>query len=188
SYDAIFGMPFLNSRKLIIYPEKGIIILDDMEFSLVKDHDEFPCVSTISRSRLKAEIRKNEIIELYLAITKITNEPSNTMFNTTTPDWIKNEFSDIFLDRLSPDKSFEQKAVHEILLHPDSSSQFRGIFRLSQVELQELRKQLSQLLKDGKINPSTSPYRAPVLFAKKKDDGLRICIDYRALNSQTVKN
>ena len=56
------------------------------------------------------------------------------------------------------------------------------------MELQELRKQLDMLLRDGKISPSTSPYGAPVLFAKKKDGGLRMCIDYRALNSQTVKN
>ena len=185
SCDAIFGMPFLNGRKLVIYPEKGIVTLDDIEFPLVKDHDdERPCISMISRSRLKAEIRKNEITELYLATAKITNELSNT----TTPDWIKDEYSDIFLDGLPPDRPPERKAVHEIPLHPDSPPQFRGIFRLSQVELQELRKQLSQLLKDGKINPSTSPYGAPVLFAKKKDGGLRMCIDYRALNSQTIKN
>src|SRR5205085_8125498 len=56
------------------------------------------------------------------------------------------------------------------------------------MELQELRKQLDDLLQDGKISPSTSPYGAPVLFVKKKDSSLCICIDYRALNSQTVKN
>lgn len=82
----------------------------------------------------------------------------------------------------------ERKVAHEISLLPDSSPQFRGIFRLSQLELQEPRKQLSQLLKDGKISPSTSPYGASVLFIKKKDGSLRMCIDYRALNSQTVKN
>ena len=184
SCDAIFGIPFLNGRKLVTYLEKSIITLDDMELFLVKDHDEPPRISTISRSRLKAEIRKNEIIELYLTIAKITSELSNT----TTLDWIKDEYSDIFLDGLSPDRSFERKAVHEISLHPDSSSQFRGIFRLSQVELQELRKQLNQLFKDEKINPSTNLYRTSVLFTKKKDNDLRICIDYRALNSQTIKN
>src|SRR6266496_212752 len=168
SCDAIFGMPFLNGRKLVIYPEKGIVTLDDMELSLVKAHDEHPCISMISCGRLKAEIRKNEITELYLATTKITSEPSNAM----TPDWINNEFSDVFLDGLPPGRPPERKVIHEIPLYPDSPAQFRGIFHLSQVELQELRKQLSQLLKDGKVSPSTSPYGAPVLFAKKKDGGL----------------
>src|SRR5437762_12527783 len=56
------------------------------------------------------------------------------------------------------------------------------------MELQELRKQLDDLLRDRKISLSTSLYRAPILFVKKKDSSLRMCIDYRALNSQTVKN
>ena len=184
SCDAIFGMPFLNGRKLVTYPEKGIVILDDIELPLVKDNDETPSISMISRSRLKAEIRKNEITELYLATAKTADEPSNT----TTPSWIKDEFSDVFLDGLPLDMPSERKVAHEIPLLPDSPSQFRGIFRLSQLELQELRKQLSQLFKDGKISPSTSPYGAPVLFAKKRDGSLRMCIDYRALNSQTIKN
>src|SRR5437762_1588455 len=77
---------------------------------------------------------------------------------------------------------------HEIPLKPDMPPPFRGIFRLSQYELRELKQQLDQLLKDGKIKPSTSPYGAPVLFAKKKTGKLRMCIDYRALNSQTIQN
>ena len=80
SCDAIFGMPFLNYRKLITYLEKDIITLDDIELPFVKDHDdERPCISMISRSRLKTEIRKNEIIELYLATAKITSELNNIM-------------------------------------------------------------------------------------------------------------
>ena len=38
----------------------------------------------------------------------------------------------------------------------------------------------------NRIKPSSSPYGAPILFARKKDGKLRMCIDYRALNSQTV--
>jgi hypothetical protein len=46
---------------------------------------------------------------------------------------------------------------------------------------------LSQLLKNGKISPSTSPYEALILFAKKRGGSLGMCIDYRA-ESQTIKN
>ena len=56
------------------------------------------------------------------------------------------------------------------------------------VELQELRVQLQELLNKGFIRPSTSPSGAPVLFAKKKDKTLRLCIDYRQLNRVTIKN
>jgi hypothetical protein len=55
-------------------------------------------------------------------------------------------------------------------------------------ELEEFRKQLKELLDAGQIQPSKSPYGAPVLFQKKHDGSLRMCIDYRALNKLTVKN
>ena len=60
--------------------------------------------------------------------------------------------------------------------------------RMAPVELQELRVQLQELLDKGFIKPSTSPWGAPVLFAKKKDKTLRLCIDYRQLNRVTIKN
>ena len=60
--------------------------------------------------------------------------------------------------------------------------------RMAPVELQELRVQLQELLDKGFIRPSTSPWGAPVLVAKKKDKTLRLCIDYRQLNRVMIKN
>ena len=60
--------------------------------------------------------------------------------------------------------------------------------RMAPVELQELKVQIQELLDKGFIRPSTSPWGAPVLFAKKKDKTLRLCIDYRQLNRVTIKN
>ena len=60
--------------------------------------------------------------------------------------------------------------------------------RMASVELQELRFQLQELLDKGFMKPSTSPWGAPVLFVKKKDKSLRLCIDYRQLNRVTIKN
>ena len=56
------------------------------------------------------------------------------------------------------------------------------------LELKELKVQLQDLLDKGFIRPSTSPWGAPVLFVKKKDGSLRLCIDYRQLNKVTTKN
>jgi len=56
------------------------------------------------------------------------------------------------------------------------------------IELIELKKQLQELLNKGLIRPSVSPWGAPVLFVRKKDGSLRLCIDYRELNRVTVKN
>ena len=54
--------------------------------------------------------------------------------------------------------------------------------------MKELRTQLDELLAKGFIKPSSSPWGAPVLFVKKKDGSMRLCIDYRELNKVTIKN
>ncbi|GJP49198.1 hypothetical protein CLOM_g8438, partial [Closterium sp. NIES-68] len=61
-------------------------------------------------------------------------------------------------------------------------------YRLSPIELADMKKQIKYLLTKGLIRPSTSPYGAPVLFTPKPDGSLCICIDNRALNKQTIKN
>src|SRR5690606_4236668 len=61
-------------------------------------------------------------------------------------------------------------------------------YRMAPAEIAELKKQLEELLDKGFIRPSSSPWGAPVLFVKKKDGSLRLCIDYRGLNMVTVKN
>ncbi|KAL4013642.1 hypothetical protein IC575_025817 [Cucumis melo] len=59
---------------------------------------------------------------------------------------------------------------------------------MAPAELKELKVQLQELLDKGFIRPSVSPWGAPVLFVKKKDGSMRLCIDYRELNKVTVKN
>ena len=51
-------------------------------------------------------------------------------------------------------------------------------YRMVLVELKELNEQLKDLLDKGFIHPSCSPWGAPVLFVKKKDGSLRLCVDY----------
>ena len=61
-------------------------------------------------------------------------------------------------------------------------------YRMAPVELKELKLQLQELLEKGFIQPSVSPWGSPVLFVKKKDGTLWLCIDYRQLNKLTIKN
>ncbi|XP_070011281.1 uncharacterized protein [Nicotiana sylvestris] len=61
-------------------------------------------------------------------------------------------------------------------------------YRMAPAELRELKEQLKDLLDKVFIKPSVSPWGAPVLFVKKKDGSLRMCIDYRQLNKVTIKN
>ena len=61
-------------------------------------------------------------------------------------------------------------------------------YRMVLVELRELKAKLEELLSKGFIRSSISPWGAPVLFVKKKDGSLRLCIDYRQLNRVTIRN
>ena len=59
---------------------------------------------------------------------------------------------------------------------------------MAPTKLKELKTQSKELLQKGFIRPSVSPWGAPVLFVKKNDRTLRLCIDYRELNKITIKN
>ncbi|GJY88420.1 putative reverse transcriptase domain-containing protein [Tanacetum coccineum] len=81
-----------------------------------------------------------------------------------------------------------QQVEFHIDLVPGVASVARAPYRLAPSEMKELADQLQELSDKGFIRPSSSPWGAPVLFVKKKDGSLWMCIDYRELNKLTVKN
>ena len=92
-----------------------------------------------------------------------------------------------FLDEL-PGLPPQRVVDFGIELHPGTLTITMTPHRMEPVELRELRVQLQELLDKGFIRPSTSPWGAPVLFAKKKGKTLRLCIDYRQLNKVMIQN
>ena len=77
---------------------------------------------------------------------------------------------------------------HKIPLQPNTTPPFRSLFALTLKELDALKKYIVEKTRLGHIRPSTSSAGAPILFAKKKDGSLRLCVDYRGLNNITIKN
>jgi hypothetical protein len=97
------------------------------------------------------------------------------------------EYPDVFPNDLlgmSPDQDIE----FIIELQPGTSSISKRPYRMPPNELAKLKIQLQDLLDKGFIRPSASPWGCPTLFVNKKDNSLRLCVDYRPLNTVTIKN
>ena len=97
-------------------------------------------------------------------------------------------YRDVFPDALPDGLPPSREVDHRIELVPGSSPPSRPTIRLSATELVELKKQLTNCRSAGFIQPCKSPFGAPILFVKKKDGTMRMCVDYRALNNITIKN
>ena len=97
------------------------------------------------------------------------------------------DFLDVFPDDL-PGPPPEREVDFPIDLVPGTAPISLPPYRMAPDELKELKAQLQELVDGGFIKPSTSPWRAPVLYVKKKDGTWRLCIDYRQLNKVTIHN
>nr|CAD39356.2 OSJNBa0059H15.7 [Oryza sativa Japonica Group] len=96
-------------------------------------------------------------------------------------------FPDVFpedLPGMPPDHDIE----FIIDLIPGTAPISKRPYRMPVNELEELKKQIRELQEKGFVRPSSSPWGAPVLFVKKKDGSMRMCVDYRSLNEVTIKN
>jgi hypothetical protein len=97
------------------------------------------------------------------------------------------EYLDVFPDDLPgmpPDRDIE----FVIDLQPGTAPISKRPYRMPPNELAELKIQLQDLLDKGYIRPSASPWGCPALFVTKKDNSLRLCVDYHPLNAVTIKN
>jgi hypothetical protein len=100
---------------------------------------------------------------------------------------VVNEFPDVFPEEL-PCMPLDRDIEFVIELKPSTAPIYKTPFRMTTLELAELKEQIKELLEKGFIHPSLSPWGAPVIFVLKKDGTQRLCVNYRALNEVTVKN
>ncbi|GBG89561.1 hypothetical protein CBR_g49350 [Chara braunii] len=143
----------------------------------------------VSAASMRASIIRDDIEEMGVCFLQAL-PPHDASSTDSSSDPRITEFLDVYGDvsegphGVVPDRPIR----HEIILE-DGAVPPRGcIYRMSEEELSVLRVQLDDLLEKGWIRPSSLPYGAPVLFVRKKNKDLRLCIDYRKLNTQTVKN
>ena len=137
--------------------------------------------NVISAATARTMVRKG--CEVYLAYMIDTVKARPSVFDIPTVS----DLPDVFpkeLPGLPPHREIE----FAIDVVPGATPTSITPYRMSPLELKELKLQLQELLEKGFIRPSVSPWGALVLFVKKKDGTLRLCIDYRQLNKLTVKN
>ena len=162
-------------------------------------------VETISAQRMRRIAKKEPVYlmvvrtneDAVIAGTKETEPTNDDQIVTVNEDTTRTEypvqvqelvteFADIFPKELPAGLPPQRQLDHRIELVPGAEPPHRAPYRMSPQGLDELKKQLRELTEKGYIQPSVSPFGAPVLFVPKKDGGVRMCVDYRALNRVTV--
>jgi hypothetical protein len=101
--------------------------------------------------------------------------------------YVVREFPDVFPDDL-PGMPPERAIEFKIELQPGITPIAKAPYKMSPVEMKELKIQLQGLLDKGYIHPSTSPWGCSALFMEKKDKEIHLCVDYQPLNAVTIKN
>jgi hypothetical protein len=100
---------------------------------------------------------------------------------------VAREFPDVFTNDL-PSMPSDRDVEFTIDLQPGTTPISRCPYKMTPKELAELKVQLNELMDKGFICPSSSPWGCLALFVKKKDQSLRLCVDYQPLNAITIKN
>lgn len=150
-------------------------------------------VHLISATQMKEEVRRADVKQDLVFVCTIQENPAEPQpqpQSALSPELRKilDEFQDVFPSELPKGLPPARTVDHHIDLIPGAEPPSRTPYRLSFAEMKELKTQLQDLVDREFIRPSKSPYGAPVLFIKKKEGTLRMCMDYRALNKLTVKN
>ena len=145
-------------------------------------------IQLVSSRCIRKAMKKNDIGCVVLAKIQAVETAASSSSSDPSLSSLLSEFSDVFPAELPPELPPAREVDHRIELTQSTPPNPRSVYRMSPSELDELKKQLDELIAAGFIKPSKSPFGAPVLFVKKKDGSMRMCVDYRDLNRITIKN
>ncbi|GBG79896.1 hypothetical protein CBR_g30161 [Chara braunii] len=188
----ILGMSWLRSadrpvnfhnRTVHIHDRNGELVL----CTVLPPHTSTGC-HVVSTARIRDTITRNDIDEIGICFLHTIPPMDRPTTSPSDPRIIQllDSYGDVFA---APAGTVPDWPIRHGITLQDCAVPPRGcIYRMNVEELEVLRAQLDDLLDKGWIRPSCSPYGAPVLFVRKKNKDLRLCIDYRKLNVQMVKN
>ena len=182
-FDVILGMDWLSRHQAIVDCIMKRVTLrtpNEDEVTFINERSNH-LSNVISTATARTMVRKR--CEAYLAyvIDTVKARPSVSDILTIS------DFSDVFPEEL-PGLPPHREIEFAIDVVPSTTPASITPYIMAPLELKELKLQLQELLEKGFIQPSVSPWGAPVLFVKNKDGTLMLYIDYRQLNKLTVKN
>ncbi|GBG89891.1 hypothetical protein CBR_g49740 [Chara braunii] len=192
-FDIILGMPWLASVDHTVNFHRRTLTVQDafgaeVSCTIPLPHPSIRCqvVTAKSFQATCAYEQPDEIGLCFLRTVAVADSSPTDLSSDPRVVRLVDEFADIFESPtgMVPDRPISDEIIFEVSVVPPKGC----IYRMSEEELTVLRAQLDDLLDKGWIRPSSSPYGAPVLFVRKKNKDLRLCINYRKLNAQTVKN
>ncbi|GJS04682.1 putative reverse transcriptase domain-containing protein [Tanacetum coccineum] len=190
TYDVIIGMDWLTKYQAVIDCAKKIVRIPFGSEILIFHGDgsrnkRGTRLNIISCTKAQKYLLQGCHVFLAHITIKETGDKSKKKQLQDVP--IVKNFPEVFPEDL-PGLPHTRQVEFHIDLVPGAAPVARAPYRLAPSEMKELADQLQELSDKGFIRPSSSPWGAPVLFVKKKDGSLRMCIDYRELNKLTVKN
>ncbi|KAL2898903.1 Transposon Ty3-I Gag-Pol polyprotein [Bienertia sinuspersici] len=188
-YDLVLGIKFFKKAKAYVAPHLGgVLISDEANPCFLKGESSKSSKNThgmLSAMQVKKGVKRGEPTFL-AALVEVKEDVTMEVPNDIAA--ILEEYKGLMPEEL-PKKLPPRRAVdHAIELEPGARPPAKAPYRMGPSELAGLRKQLDGLIEAGFVRPSKAPYGAPVLFQRKADGSLRMCVDYRALNKVTVKN
>ncbi|GJY40707.1 putative reverse transcriptase domain-containing protein [Tanacetum coccineum] len=190
SFDVIIGMDWLiKYHGVIIYNEKIVRVPFGKETLIFQgdgsNQRKESRLNIISCTKAQEYLAKGCDVFLAYITTKEAKDKLEEKRLEDVP--IIRDFPEVFPEDL-PGISPARQVEFEINLVLGAAPVARAPYRLAPSEIKEMAGQLQELSDKGFIIPSSSPWGAPVLFLRKKDGSIRMCIDYRELNKLTIKN
>ena len=189
-YPIVLGIPWLQRHNVKINWQKHLLQFDSpyclqnctsnpvMQYGITSLVPERPYIAIMNLYEFEELATKEELMIMEILPVDISKK--------LPPEY--QDFASVF-DKKEASQLPPYRAIdHEIPLESGKQPPWKLLYSMSQNELEALQVFLKENLEKGFIRPSSSPARAPVLFVKKKDGTLRLCVDYRGLNEITVKN
>ncbi|KAI3707060.1 hypothetical protein L6452_25248 [Arctium lappa] len=182
-FDVVIGMDWFVRHKADIFCSKKMIQVPLPKNGVVTSYGEKGKRSNPIISSLKARKFLEKGYPSYLPYVVDANKEKKSVEDVE----VVQDFPDVFLEDLLGLPS-ERQVEFQIDLTLGAAPIAHTLYRLAPTEMKEMMTQLQELLEKGFIRLSSSPWGASVLFVKKKDGSMRMCIDYRELNKVTVNN